>query len=159
MTVYRHFRSKEALFSGIIGEMCEAIHDPEIDRAMARLPLRKALETFGRHSLETIFDLETLALHRLMVAEGEHFPELRRMFYDRGPGTNVAMLAAFLERHADDPQLRHADAKQAASEFMALLRGYEHMRALLGLDGPPPKSTRERQVRRAVDHVLRKEGE
>ncbi|MGH7005517.1 MAG: TetR/AcrR family transcriptional regulator C-terminal domain-containing protein, partial [Alphaproteobacteria bacterium] len=58
-----------------------------------------------------------------------------------------------------DPSLRIPDAKQAAAEFMALLRGYEHMRALLGLDGPPPRRTLDRQVARAVDHLLRKAGE
>lgn len=159
MTLYRHFRSKEALFAGVVGEMCDSIADPELARAMAKLPLRAALETFGRRSLEWIFAPEALGLHRIVIAESRRFPELGRMFYDRGPATNVATLAAYLERQAGNPLLRNPDAKQAAAEFMALLRGYEHMRALLGLDGPPPRRTLDRQVARAVDHVLRKAGE
>jgi AcrR family transcriptional regulator len=167
MTVYRHFRSKEALFAGIVEAMCDAVADPELARTMARLPLRQALEAFGRRSLETIFDPETLGLHRVVIAECRRFPELGKMFYDRGPDINVATLAAYLARNADGG-LDPGAAAQLAAEFMALLRGYEHMRALLGLDdppggppgdppsGPPGGTRRERQVARAVDHVLRK---
>lgn len=155
MTVYRHFHSKEALFAGIVGEMCDAtIADPALARAMAGLALREALETFGRCSLETIFAPETLGLHRIVIAESRRFPELGRMFYDRGPAANVATLAAYLARKGDGV-LRKADAERLASDFMSLLRGYEHMRALLSLEGPPSRRQRERQVARAVDHVLR----
>lgn len=156
MTVYRHFRSKEALFAGIIREMCDAtIADPELARAMARQPLRAALETFGRRSLEMIFAPETLGLHRVVMAESRRFPELGRMFYDRGPATNVATLAAYLRSNAKQ-RLRPADAEQLAAAFMSLLRGYEHMQALLGLEGPPTRRRREQQLARAVDHVLRR---
>lgn len=155
MTVYRHFRSKEALFAGTIGASCDAIADPELARAMERLPLREALELFGRRSLKTIFDPETLGLHRLVVAESARFPELGRMFYDRGPATNVATLAAYFARNA---ALGAEEAERLAGDFMSLLRGYEHMRALLGLGGTLPRRERERQIARAVDHVLGKLG-
>ncbi len=155
MTLYRHFRSKEALFAGVIGEMVEAIADPELARTMARLPLRQALETFGRHSLDWIFAPEALGLHRVVVAESRRFPELGRMFYDRGPAANVATLAAYLARNADGG-LGAGEAERLAGEFMSLLRGYEHMRALLGLEGPPSPRQCQRQVARAVEHVLAK---
>jgi len=155
MTLYRHFRSKEALFAGVVGEMVETIADPELARTMARLPLRAALETFGRRSLEWIFAPEALGLHRVVVAESRRFPELGRMFYDRGPAANVATLAAYLARNTNGA-LRPADAERLAAEFMSLLRGYEHMQALLGLVGPPSPRQRDRQVARAVEHVLQK---
>ena len=155
MTLYRHFRSKEALFAGVVEEMCETIADPELARAMARLPLRGALETFGRRSLEWIFAPEALGLHRVVMAESRRFPELGRMFYDRGPATNVATLGAYLARNTNGA-LRPKDAERLAAEFMSLLRGYEHMQALLGLDGPLSPRQRDRQVARAVEHVLEK---
>jgi TetR/AcrR family transcriptional regulator, mexJK operon transcriptional repressor len=153
MTVYRHFRSKEALFAGTVSASCDAVADPDLARAMVRLPLRRALEMFGRRSLETIFDPETLGLHRLVIAESARFPELGRMFYDRGPATNVATLAAYLARNA---ALGAEEAERIAGEFMSLLRGYEHMRALLGLGAALSRRERERQILRAVDHVLDK---
>jgi hypothetical protein len=36
-----------------------------------------------------------------------------------------------------------------------MVRGYEHMRALLGLEGPPQARQRERQIARGVDYVMR----
>ena len=155
MTLYRHFRSKEALFAGVVGEMCDGIAYPELARTMAKLPLRAALEAFGRRSLEKIFDAETLDLHRLVIAESRRFPELGKMFYERGPGTNVETLAAYLARNTNGA-LRRADAEWLASEFMSLLRGYEHKQALLGHQGPPSQRQRDRQVARAVDYVMEK---
>ncbi len=154
MTIYRHFRSKEALFAGIVQAMCDTVADPQRTRAMARLPLRAALEAFGRRSMEIIFDPDTVALHRVVIAECRHFPELGRMFYERGPAMNVAALAAYLERDAPRPVPR-ARAAELAAEFLSVLRGYEHMRALLGLEAPPDQAQRERQVDRAVAHLMR----
>jgi TetR/AcrR family transcriptional repressor of mexJK operon len=155
MTVYRHFRSKEALFAGTISEMCEAIADPELARSMERQPLRQALEIFARRSLDTIFDPEALGLHRVVMAESQQFPELGRMFYERAPATHVATLATYLA-HNFHGVLRPGAAERIAAEFMSLLRGYEHMRALFGLDRPPTPRQRNHQIARAVQHVLNK---
>jgi TetR/AcrR family transcriptional repressor of mexJK operon len=153
MTLYRHFQSKESLFAGTVSAMCDAIADPELARIMARLPLRQALETFGRRSLKTIFAPETLGLHRVVIAESGQFPELGRMFYERGPATNVATLARYLARAAKRA-LSPTEAERLANGFMSLLRGYEHMRALLGLEPAPPRRVRDAQIARAVEYVL-----
>lgn len=156
MTLYRHYRSKEALFTGVMGEMCDtAIADPQLPRVLARLPLRAGLETFAQLSLDTIFAPETLALHRVVVAECRQFPELGRQFYERGPAVSIATLAAYLARNAKR-RLPAAESAHLAAEFMSMLRGYEHMRALLGLEAPPRPRERERQIARAVDYVMMK---
>jgi TetR/AcrR family transcriptional repressor of mexJK operon len=153
MTLYRHFKSKEALFAGVVIDMCAIIAYPELARVMAKLPLREALEAFGRRSYDTIFAPETLDLHRLIIAESRRFPDLGKLFYERGPGTNVETLAAYLVRNAK-AELRGREPERVAAEFMSLLRGYEHMRALLGLEGPPSRRQRDHQVARAVGHLL-----
>jgi TetR/AcrR family transcriptional repressor of mexJK operon len=154
MTVYRYFPSKEHLFAGVVRDMCDRIVDPELVGRMARLPLREALCTFGRRMLEIVFAPETLGLHRIVVAESQRFPALGRLFYDSGPGGSIAALAAFLRRHRKEPALRIDDPRVAAEEFLELLRGYDHMRALLRVgNGPSPRQI-EQRVERAVRHVL-----
>jgi len=155
MTVYRHFRSKELLFAGVIREMCDRIIDPALVAAMARLPLREALRTFGRHMYAIIFAPDTLGLHRIVVAESQRFPELGRLFYDSGPGGSIRALAGYLARHRRNRELRIRDPRLAAEEFLELLRGYDHMRALLRVGAAPsPRRVNER-VERAIEHVLR----
>ena len=154
MTLYRHYRSKEALFTGVVAEMCDqAIADPHLPRILARLPLRAGLETFAQLSLDAIFAPESLALHRVVDAECRRFPELGRLFYERGPAASIATLTAYLARNAKG--LAPAEAARIAASFLSMVRGYEHMRALLGLEGPPQPRQRERQIARGVDYVMR----
>lgn len=156
MTVYRHYRTKKALFTGVVGEMCDkAMANPELTRALAQRPLRTALEGFGRLALETLFAPEILNLHRLVIAECRRFPELGRMFYEHGPAATISTLAAYLARNANG-RLHAADAERLAVTFLSLLRGYEHTRALLGLPERPSPRKREHQIARAVDYVLEK---
>lgn len=153
MTLYRHFGSKEELFAGLVFEMSAVIAYPELARTMAKLPLREALEAFARRSVDTIFAPDIIDLHRLVVGESRRFPDLGRLFYERGPAMNVETLAAYLANEAKSI-LRGRDPKRLAAEFMSILRGYEHMRALLGLEGPPTRRQRDQQVARAMAHLL-----
>jgi TetR/AcrR family transcriptional repressor of mexJK operon len=155
MTVYRYFSSKELLFAGVIRDLCDRIVDPALVEAMRRLPLREALRTFGRHMHRIIFAPETLGLHRIVVAECQRFPDLGKLFYDSGPGGSIRALAEHFTRHRRDPALKIKNPRLAAEEFLELLRGYDHMRALLRVGGgPSPRRVNER-VERAIDHVLR----
>ncbi len=155
MTVYRYFPSKEQLFAGVIRDLCDRIIDPALVEAMRRLPLREALRMFGRHMHGIIFAPDTLGLHRIVVAESRRFPELGKLFYDGGPGGSIRALAEHFARHRRDPALKIKNPRLAAEEFLELLRGYDHMRALLRVgSGPSPRRVKER-VERAIDHVLR----
>ena len=105
--------------------------------------------------LEIVFAPETLGLHRIVVAESQRFPELGKLFYASGPGGSIAALAEYLARHRNDAELKIKNPRLAAEEFLELLRGYDHMRALLRVGGgPSPRKLKER-VERAVGHVLR----
>jgi TetR/AcrR family transcriptional repressor of mexJK operon len=155
MTVYRYFPSKEQLFAGVVRDMCDRIIDPALVDAMRRLPLREALRLFGRHMHAIIFSPETLGLHRIVVAESRRFPELGKLFYDSGPGGSIRALAEHFARHRRDPALKVKNPLLAAEEFLELLRGYDHMRALLHVGAPPsPRRVAER-IERAIAHVLR----
>jgi TetR/AcrR family transcriptional repressor of mexJK operon len=155
MTVYRYFPSKKQLFAGVVRDMCDRIVDPALVDSMQRLPLREALRLFGRHMHEIIFSPETLALHRIVVAESRRFPELGRLFYDGGPGGSIRALADHFAHHRRDPALKVKSPRLAAEEFLELLRGYDHMRALLRVGAAPtPRQVRER-IERAIEHVLR----
>ena len=155
MTVYRHFRSKEQLFAGVVRDMCDRIVDPALVAAMARLPMRAALRTFGRHMHDIIFAPDTLGLHRIVVAESQRFPELGKLFYDSGPGGSIRALTDYLARRRRDPALKIKNPRLAAEEFLELLRGYDHMRALLRVGAGPSARRGNERVERAIGHVLR----
>ena len=84
MTVYRHYGSKEVLFAGVIGDLCERIVDDDLGRIFERSPC-DALTAFARKMIEITFARETIELHRIVVAESHRFPKLGRLFYSSGP--------------------------------------------------------------------------
>ena len=153
MTVYRHFKSKEALFAGLISELCNRIVGDDLifDTKSAA---RDVLREYGRRMVATIFDPGTIELHRIVVAESRRFPALGRLFYRTGPEASIAGLTAYLERLKRAGRLRLRDPRRAAEEFLELLRGYAHLRMLLGIGGPPRDSDLATRIDDAIERLL-----
>ena len=155
MTVYRHFRSKEELFAGLIAELCDQIVDSNLESMMAHLPPASALQAFGEKMLTTVFDPGTIELHRLVIAECIRFPDLGKRFYASGPEACIRVLAGYLERNRNHPSLKITDPRTTAEEFMELLRGYTHLKILFGVQRTPTRAELKRRVESALRHVLK----
>ncbi len=155
MTLYRYFDSKEALFAGLITESCERILRRDPGMPLEGLAPRAALERFGKQMLETVYAPDTLALHRIVLAEAKRFPELGELFYRCGPERNIAVVADYLAAHFTDIGNPIRDPRKSAEEFFELVRGYTHLRLLLGVEESPDAAARETQVQRAVETFFR----
>lgn len=155
MTLYRYFDSKEALFAGLIEEQCERVLEQDPAAPLAGLPVREALTRFGERLLDTVYAPETLALHRIVLAEVNRFPELGILFYRSGPERNISALADYLGALSAEGRLQVEDPRKSAEEFFELVRGYTHLRLLLGVDAVPDQGAIKAQVARAVETVLK----
>ena len=83
-----------------------------------------------------------LQLRRLVIGEAGRFPELGRIFYERGPGRTVAALADAFERLAERGVLELDDPLLAAAHFNWLIMSIPINQAmLLGQDEPPARPT------------------
>lgn len=153
MTVYRHFGSKEDLFAGVITELCQHIVTEEIDAIFSLKP-REALRAFARKMTDIVFARDTTELHRIVIAESRRFPKLGRLFYDTGPQACIDALESYFIRHRDDPALKVTDPRRAAEEFLELLRGYAHLKMLLGIDKAPAARDIDARIDSAVRHVM-----
>ena len=153
MTVYRYFRSKEELFAGVIRDLCERIIDEDLERMLERRP-EEALRGFARKMVTILFARDTIELHRIVIAESRRFPALGRLFYKSGPEACIAMLAAYLERHNSRNTLNLRNPRRTAEEFLELLRGYAHLRVLLGLQKTLSARELEENIAGAVQHIL-----
>jgi TetR/AcrR family transcriptional repressor of mexJK operon len=154
MTVYRYFASKEELFAGVITDLCDRIVVDNLEVA-SQQPPEQALAAFARDLVAIIFAPETVELHRIVVAESRRFPALGKFFYDSGPQGCIDVLAAYLERNRQHPDLKIDDPREAAQEFLDLLRGYPHLRLLLGLDTAPAPEEIDKRVAAAVRHLVK----
>jgi TetR/AcrR family transcriptional regulator, mexJK operon transcriptional repressor len=138
-TVYKHFADKERLFAeivtGTVDEASDRVHDEVAD-----LPdtgdLEADLRDLARRQLAMVMQPRLLALRRLVIGEAGRFPELGRLFYERGPGRTVEALAGAFEHLAARGLLEADDPRRAAQHFNWLVMSAPINQAmLLGDDG------------------------
>ena len=153
MTVYRHFDDKEALFAGVITEHCEQIGGENFNALFMKTP-QDALREFAHRMIAIVFAPETVELHRIVIAECQRFPKLGRLFYESGPEASIRALAEYLARNKGDPALKVRDPQRSAEEFLELLRGYAHLRVILGLEKAPTAREISQRVNAAISHVM-----
>jgi len=148
VTVYSHFKSKEALFGAIVDELVRRLL-ARLDRvAIADRPPDVALRHLGRLYLELALAASSLALHRFVVAETARIGGLGRVIYENGPVQLVGALSDFLRQQRG---LSIADPRLAAEQFYGMVLGHAQLRLLL-------KARPARDVRAAigasVDHAV-----
>jgi TetR/AcrR family transcriptional repressor of mexJK operon len=153
MTVYRHFGSKEALFAGVVTDLCARLVEGDLNGILRSAP-NEALRLFARKMMEIVFADETIELHRIVIAESRRFPKLGKFFYASGPEACIAALAGYFAEHLGDPRFKVGDPRRSAEEFLELLRGYAHLRVLLGIEKAPSHREIEARIASAVRHVL-----
>ena len=153
MTVYRQFKTKEALFAGLIRALCDRIVGDDLTLDLASPP-RDVLREYARRIIETVFDPGTIELHRIVIAESRRFPALGRLFYRTGPAASIAGVTDYLKRLDRAGRLHVPDPQRAAEEFLELLRGYAHLRLLLGVGAVPTEREFAIRVDDAVERLL-----
>lgn len=134
-TLWSHFPSKETLFTAVLDRVTAEF------RAQVSLvlnpadDLEEALRKFCRTLLAKVTSADAIALHRLVVGEVSRFPEIGRIFYERGPRLIQQLLGDFLADAMDRGLLRQDDALGAARSLIGLcLYGFgSHQQMLLGV--------------------------
>jgi AcrR family transcriptional regulator len=155
-TLYNYFRSKEELFAAFMIDTCQigsnAVFEP---LEPAGSDLRGALIDLGVNFLTFLLAPDTLAVHRLVVAECGRFPELGRIFYETGPRRGQENLARFFAPIIAEGRLKPGDPMEIGHWYKDMLLGDVYNRTLWGVLGPLTSEDLRRHVGRAVDVFLR----
>jgi len=153
--IYSHFGGKDdllaAMLTGISEEVLRTL--PDADEATGD-DVRASLVQFGNAVMRALMDLRTVALYRLVVAEGVRMPELADVFLRSGPRRAVTGLAQLLSRHARAGSLTIANPTAAAEHFIGMLRDDTWLEVLLGVRPPLTERAWKPRVTRAVDIFL-----
>jgi TetR/AcrR family transcriptional regulator, mexJK operon transcriptional repressor len=147
-TVYKQFAAKETLFAEIVTATVDEAGD-QVEAEVLALQdtgdLEADLRDLARRQLRQVMQPRVLQLRRVVIAEASRFPELGRVFSERGPGRTIAALARAFERLAERGVLRVDDPKLAAEHFNWLIMSVPLNRAmLLGRDKRPLRAEVER---------------
>ena len=153
-TLYNYFRSKEELFDAFVRRSCERVLS-QIDRFPEGDDLGKRLDQMAEAFLTHLLTPEAIAIHRLVVGEGERFPELARLFYEAGPRRGIALAVDMFSTLMDQGVLRRADPIVAAHHFKDLSLSGVHNLRLWGVIPDLTPTELKARAKIAVDTFLR----
>ncbi|MGH7119594.1 MAG: TetR/AcrR family transcriptional regulator [Acetobacteraceae bacterium] len=154
-TLYAYFASKERLFASLLGEACRSSGPSSVALADDDADVGATLTTLADRTLHFMLEEKSLKIYRVVIAEAARFPELGRVFYERGPAASRRNLGAWMERQMAAGHLRSADPGMAAEQFSGLLRTHLQLRALLGISPPPTEAEIRSAAQAAVETFLR----
>jgi AcrR family transcriptional regulator len=137
-TLYRHYESKDDLFSAVMqaafgkspgGDSDEQDEPPPTWYA---LPPAEALPQAGAEYLRHVLSQDQLALYRVVVRDAHRFPELGRRYRELTTGTRGAIFIRYLDLWADREGWIVRDKQTATDVFAGLLKAGIFDDALLG---------------------------
>jgi AcrR family transcriptional regulator len=141
-TLYRHFESKDDLFSAVMQAACgkmpgaDVPEDDEPPPAWYDAPPAEALPKAGEEYLRNVLSQEQLALYRVVTRDAHRFPELGRRYHEETTGTRDAKFAGYLDLWAKREGWRVRDKHAAAQVFAGLLKARIFDEVLLGVRKP-----------------------
>ena len=140
-TIYRHFRSKEALVEALVEAMCA----PEVVQPPPRsLPARERLRDLLLTFAAGVASLESVRLYRAVVAEADRMPGLGRLFWEAGPRQVRAAIAQLWAEEHDA-----TTAPIVAQQLVHLTLGDAYQELVMGTGSPAPEVF-ERQIDAAL---------
>nr|WP_047167463.1 TetR/AcrR family transcriptional regulator [Sphingomonas sp. Y57] len=154
-TLWSYFPSKEALFEAVLDRATTRFRERIVSVLVPEADFETTLRSFCRHFLEKVTNPESIALHRLIVAEAGRFPEIGEMFYRRGPNTMIRLLGDFIELGMARGKLRTDDPVNVAKLLLALCLQGDHQQLLLGLVQRVDAERIAATADTAVDFLLR----
>lgn len=153
-TLWTYFPSKEDLFTAVVDDIVEHYGCALAVELSPVSPVAEVLEHYAAAMLSTMLSPPIINLHRVVTGEVGRFPELGRLFYERGPKRGKARLTDYLSKAMNEGRLRIGDPALASRQFTAMCQSYSFQLALFGIDAPSP-DTVARDITAAVDSFLR----
>ncbi len=133
-TVYKQFADKQSLFREIVADTVAEVADP-VAQQVACLRDSSDLEAdlldLAHALIAQVIKPRVMQLRRLVIAEAGRFPDLGRLFYERGPARTIAALATAFQHLAARGALQADDPQTAAEHFNWLVMSTPLNRVML----------------------------
>jgi AcrR family transcriptional regulator len=117
-TLYAYFPTKEDLFKAVIDNVVDNDAGPELEIVGNA---RHVLVQFAVHRQRIVMSPRHRAVLGLVIAERDRFPDLPRIYFDRGPTKSYRRLATYLEALKRREVLDIDDVPEAVEFFVGML--------------------------------------
>jgi AcrR family transcriptional regulator len=140
-TLYSYFPTKEDLFRSVI----DVVVDNDLTGALETSGnARLVLTEFAVRRLTIVLSPRHRAVLALVIAERKRFPDVARIYFERGPQKSHRFLAQYLELLHRREVLNIEDANEAAGFFVGMLLSRWNNQ-LLYLEQPAPTEAAMRE--------------
>ena len=153
-TLYRHFESKDDLFSAVITGLCGQQVEPSADLPWSEQPPNIAFEMMGMKYLELILAPEEIALYRVIIRDNVRFPQLGDCYREEALRPRQRVFAAYLDKWAPRCDWTIREPGRAVDTFFALLQRDLLEPVLLGSSHPTTAQIRDQAGRAAADMLV-----
>ena len=153
-TLWSYFRNKQDLFAAVVDDQIERYGEALRMDLPEDADLAETLIALGVSTLESILRPEVIALHRVVVGEAGHFPQLGQMLWQRGAERGQQRAEEWLGLQMAKGRLRAADPRAAASHFLGLCQSGGFYRHLLGAAPRLKREEIEKEIQLAVEAFL-----
>lgn len=151
-TIYNHFSGKDQVFQALAGCFADLVTGSLPEPAKGS-DLRSSLVDLACRMRSQLLAPASIALHRVLIWEAPHFPELAKAVYAAGPHRLISQLASQLGAKSPG-HLSRTEAMRAAEQFVGLILGRRQLRALLGVD-EPTETHATAHIEQTVDAFLK----
>ncbi|PEQ12800.1 hypothetical protein B2G71_10950 [Novosphingobium sp. PC22D] len=118
-TMWSHFSSKEELFAAVVDEQVRRFGEDIEDVMSARRFSVPALRRLIERVLDRMSKPDSTRLYRLVIGEGERFPEITTTFWERGPAMMYQHITAFYAT-----EFEPAESRRLTRLTMAAITGF-----------------------------------
>jgi TetR/AcrR family transcriptional regulator, mexJK operon transcriptional repressor len=157
-TLYSYFPDKRLLFTEILRTECRRQTEQAEAEIADGLPLEQMLTMAGERIAEFLMSDFGRSMFRLVMAEGQRFPEIAREFYRNGPGLIHDRLVFHFGHMVACGALQIDDLDLAADQFAQLCKAAIHEKLLFGMSEHIRKEDVTRSVTGAVQMFLARYG-
>jgi len=152
--IYTLFGGKRELFIAISEDLSEQLVHATITKNQVILQnideLEEVLSQIGENYLKITLQQDKLANFRMCLSMASRAQEVAKQFYYSGHTKICDYLTSYLEAATQANLLDIANCQQAACQFLSLMRGDTHLRALFDIDYSPSESSIQDATQRSV---------
>ena len=153
-TLYRLIPNKAALFEAMITDRIDRFAAVVRLKACEGNDIKAALCAALVACGELILDGEVIALQRMLMAEGEKFPDVAETFYHKAIKRTESTLASWLMAQDKRGLISIDDADVAAGMLLGMLAFQPQRAVLFGHATPPSRQEIERRAQVAAELFL-----
>lgn len=154
-TLYSHFGSKHELFVAVIQRQCTLLVVSLDEANTLRLPPETGIRTIAQSFVRTIYNPESLALYRLIVAEQHSCPEVAELMDQSVITPSLELLSAYLSTLHANGTLNIPNPEASGQLLLGMLKGIPHFRCLTGLKDALSIEEEGALIDSAVGHFIK----